>query len=130
MTVVSNQQLSKDMQAKAHLLINQVGLMPQAQDRPLEADDLLFYISETTMPMAAFLQNHGLFMDDQGLHFDFSQFDAIREVAVKVVAEHDAGKLDGVWKQFDLSTDDDADYNGEYILLALAALAIMYGQGN
>ncbi|KRQ09672.1 hypothetical protein AOQ73_09305 [Bradyrhizobium pachyrhizi] len=118
------------MQAKAHLLINQVGLMPQAQDRPLEADDLLFYLSETTMPMAAFLQSHGLFMDDQGLHFDFSQFDAIREVAVKVVAEHDAGKLDGVWKQFDLSTDDDADYNGEYILLALAALAIMYGQGN
>ncbi|MGN8550434.1 hypothetical protein ACQPTN_40130 [Bradyrhizobium sp. 13971] len=130
MTVVSNQQLSRDMQVKAHLLINQVDLMPQAQDRPLEADDLLFYISETTMPMAAFLQSHGLFMDDQGLHFDFSQFDAIREVAVKVVAEHDAGKLDGVWKQFDLSTDDDADYNGEYILLALAALAIMYGQGN
>lgn len=128
MTVVSNQQLSKDMQAKSHLLINQVGLMPQAQDRSLEADDLLFYISETTMPMAAFLQSHGLFMDGEGLHFDFSQFDAIREVAVKVVAEHDAGKMNGVWQQFDLSTDEDADYNGEYILLALAALAIMYDQ--
>lgn len=128
MTVVSNEQLSKDMQAKAHLLINQVGLMPQAQDRPLEADDLLFYISETTMPMAAFLRSHGLFMDGEGLHFDFSQFDAIREVAVKVVAEHDAGKMNGVWQQFDLSTDEDADYNGEYILLALAALAIMYDQ--
>jgi len=130
MTVVSNQQLSKDMQAKAHLLIDQVGLMPQAQDRPLEAGDLLFYISETTMPMAAFLQSHGLFMDGEGLHFDFSQFDAIREVAVKVVAEHDAGKLDGVWKQFDLSTDEDAVYNGEYILLALAALAVMYDQAD
>ncbi|MTV12254.1 MULTISPECIES: hypothetical protein [Bradyrhizobium] len=128
MTVVSTQQLSKDMQAKAHLLINQVCLVPQAQDRPLEAEDLLFYISETTMPMAAFLKSHGLFMDDEGLHFDFSQFDAIREVAVKVIAEHDAGKLDGVWKEFDLSTDDDADYNGGYILLALAALAVMYDQ--
>ncbi|MHC2331747.1 hypothetical protein [Bradyrhizobium sp. USDA 4454] len=130
MTVVSTPQLSKDMQAKAHLLVNQVGLMPQALDRPLEADDLLFYISETTVPMAAFLKSHGLFMDDEGLHFDFSQFDPIREVAVKVVTEHDAGNLDGVWKQFDLSTDEDADYNGEYILLALAALAVMYDQAN
>ncbi|MCP2222627.1 MULTISPECIES: hypothetical protein [Bradyrhizobium] len=130
MTVVSTQQLSKDMQAKGHLLINQVGLVPQAQDRPLQAEDLLFYISETTMPMAAFLKSHGLFMDDEGLHFDFSQFDAIREVAVKVIAERDAGKLDGVWQQFDLSTDDDADYDGSYILLALAALAVMYDQEN
>ncbi|WP_426413230.1 hypothetical protein [Bradyrhizobium ganzhouense] len=128
MTVLSTQQLSKDMQASAHLLLNQVGLVPQAQDRPLEADDLLFYISETTMPMAAFLHSHGLFVDDEGLHFDFSQFDAIREVAVKVIAEHDAGKLDGVWQEFDLSTDDAADYDGGYILLVLAALAIMYDQ--
>ena len=128
MTVVSLQQHTKDMQASGRLLINQVGLVPQAVDRPLEADDLLFYISEPSMPLAAFLRSHGLFLDDEGLHFDFSQFDPIRTIAVKVIAERDAGNMDGVWKEFDLSTDEDVDYDGGYILTALAVLEIMYGQ--
>lgn len=128
MTAVSMPQLTEDMQASARLLINQVGLVPQEEDRPLEADDLLFYITETSMPMAAFLRSHGLYVDDEGLHFDLSQFDPIREIAVKVIAERDSGKMDGVWKQFDLSTDEDIDYDGGYILTALAALEIMYGQ--
>ncbi len=58
------------------------------------------------MPMAGFLQDHGLFMDGEGLHFDLAQFGAIRDLAEKVIAEREAGKLDGVWKQFDLSTDE------------------------
>jgi len=127
MTVVSNDKLSADMQSSARSLIDQVGLIPQAEDRPLEAGDLLFYISETSMPMAAFMRQHGLFMDTDGLHFDLAQFGAIRALAEKVISEHETGRLDGVWKELDLSGDEDADYDGGYIMTALAALDLLYG---
>ena len=127
MTIVSCEQLSSDMQSSARQLIDQVGLIPQAEDRPLDANDLLFYISETSMPMAAFLRRHGLFMDGDGVHFDLAQFNAIRDLATRVITEHEAGNLDGVWRQLDLSEDEDADYDGSYILTALAALEFMYG---
>lgn len=105
MTTVSVSQLSRDMQPHAQELVAQAGLVPQARDRPPDGNDLLFYISGTSMPMAAFLQDHGLFMDGDGLHFDLAQFDAIREIAGKVISEREAGKLDGVWQRFDLSGD-------------------------
>lgn len=128
MTVISCAQLSKDMQSSARELVEEIGFIPQAQDRPPEANDLLFYLTETSMPMAAFLREHGLYVDGEGLHFDLAQFGAIRTVAEKVIAEHQAGDLDGVWKQYDLSTDEDVDYDGGYILTALAALELMYGR--
>jgi hypothetical protein len=127
MTIVSCDQLSSDMQSSARQLIDQVGIIPQAEDRPLDASDLLFYISETSMPMATFMRKHGLFMDADGLHFDLSQFNAIRNLAEKVVTEHEAGNLDGVWKELDLFGEEDVDYDGGYILIALAALELMYG---
>ncbi len=127
MTVISNDKLSTDMQASARPLIDQVGLIPQAEDRPLEAGDLLFYISETSMPMAAFMRQHGLFMDEDGLHFDLTQFGVIKAPAARVITEHQNGNLDGAWKDLDLSGDEDADYDGGYILTALAALELLYG---
>jgi hypothetical protein len=98
MTVVSLDQLSRDMQPFARRLVEQVGLVQQAQDRSLNSGDLLFYLSETSMPMAAFLRKHGLFMDEDGLHFDLTQFRIIRDLADKVIAEYEAGHLNGVWK--------------------------------
>ncbi|HMN70557.1 MAG TPA: hypothetical protein PKA55_01675 [Rhodoblastus sp.] len=127
MTVVSMQKLSADMQSRAAELVDRVGLVPQANDRPVEAGDLLFYISETSMPMAAFLRKHGLFTDYEGLHFDLAEFGDIRALANKIIAEREAGNLDGVWREFDLSTDDDVDNDGGYILTALAALDLLYG---
>lgn len=127
MPVVSYDQLSKDMRSHERVLVNAVGLVPQAQDRPLDGNDLLFYLTETSMPMSAFLRKNGLFLGEDGLHFDLAQFAPIREVATKVIAERQAGNRDGVWKQFDLSTDEDTDYDGGYILTALAALELMYG---
>ena len=126
MTIVSLDQLSNDMQRSARQLIDH-GIIPQAADRPLDAHDLLFYIRETSMPMATFMRKHGLFMDADGLHFDLAQFNAIRNVAKKVITEHEAGNSDGVWRELDLSGDEDVDYNGGYILTALAALELMYG---
>jgi len=73
------------------------------------------------------MREHGLFMDEDGLHFDLAQFGAIRELAGKVISEHQDGKLDGVWKELDLSGDEDVDYDGGYILTALAALELLYG---
>jgi hypothetical protein len=70
MPVVSLHQLTTDLQSCAGQLIEQVGFVPQATDRPVDAGDLLFYISETSMPMAAFLHEHGLFSDYDGLHPD------------------------------------------------------------
>lgn len=128
MTVVSLRQLTDDIRACAPELIDRAGFVPQATDRPPEAGDLLFYIDETSMPMAAFLKRHGLFMDGEGLHYDLSQFSAIRELAGKVISERRADNLDGVWKEFDLSSDDDIDNDGGYILTALAALELMYGR--
>ena len=127
MTVVSMQKLATDMRSRASQLIDQVGLLPQATDRPLEAADLLFYISETSMPTAAFLRKHGLYMDDEGLHFDLSQFGDIRALASRVIAEREADNLDGVWREYDLSSDDDVDNDGGYILTALAAIELLYG---
>jgi hypothetical protein len=118
------------MQSSARQLVDQIGVIAQAEDRPLDATDLLFYISETSMPMAAFLHKHGLFTDDDGLHFDLAEFNAIRELAKKVIVEHEAGNLDGVWRELDLSGDEDVDYDGGYILTALAALELMYGPEN
>ncbi len=99
MTAVSSEKLTNDMRSHAQELVNSVGLVPQAEDRPLEAGDLLFYISETSMPMADFLRQHGLFMDANGLNFDLTQFIAIRRLANSVIDERQAGDVNGVWKQ-------------------------------
>jgi hypothetical protein len=127
MTIVSRGQLSSDMQSYARQLIDKVGIVPLAEDRPLDADDLLFCISQTSMPMAAFMRKRGLFMDADGLHFDLAQFDAIRKLAERVIAEHEAGDFDGVWRELDLSGDEAVDDDGGYILTALAALELIYG---
>lgn len=127
MAVVPLDQLSKDMQKFAVALVNEAGIVPQAEDRPLGANDLLFYLGEASIPMSAFMRRHGLFTDSDGLHFDLAQFGAIRDLANKVIAEHEAGNRGEVWFQLDLSTDEDADTSGSYILTALAALELMYG---
>jgi hypothetical protein len=127
MAVVSLDQLSRDMQRFAAPLVNEVGIIPQAGDRPLDADDLLFYLTQTSIPMADFMNGHGLFADDQGLHFDVAQFGAIRDLAQKVIAEHLVGNTGKIWTRLDLSTDEDADNDGGYILTAIAALELMYG---
>lgn len=126
MTIVSVARLTRDIQSRAQQISGQTDFVAQARDRLPDGNDLLFYVSETSMPMADFLQRHGLFVDGAGLHFDLAQFDAIREMAGKVVAEREAGKLDGVWQEFDLSEDDDIDTNGGYILTALAVLDLLY----
>ncbi len=128
MTTVSVARLSKDMQSHAQELAGKAGLEAQARDRPPDGNDLLFYLSGTTMPMAAFLKDHGLFMDGEGLHFDLAQFSAIREVAAAVISEREAGNQDGTWQRFDLSEDEDIDTNGGYILTALAVLELLYDQ--
>ena len=56
---------------------------PRQRIGHLNTNDLLFYISETSMPMATFMRKHGLFMDGDGLHFDLAQFNAIRDLAEK-----------------------------------------------
>lgn len=127
MTVVSYAGLTRAMQASARQLTAEAGLVPQAQDRPLDGSDLLFYLSATTMPMADFLQAHGLYVDGDGLHYDLSQFGVIRQIAEQVIAEREAGDTNGLWQKFDLSTDEDADTNGGYLLTALAALELLFG---
>lgn len=125
-TAVSRDQLTRDMQPFARQLIDDIGIMHAEADWPINADDLLFYLSNASMPMAAFMHEHSLFIDGDSLHFDLAQFGAIKELAEKIIAAHDAGDFDGVWKELDLSGDEDVDYNGGYILTALAALELIY----
>lgn len=126
MTLVTTRQLTQDIQAKAGLLTDRAGLVPQSADQPMDAGDLLFYLSGTSMPMAAFLRAHGLFADGDGLHFDPAQFAEIRETAETVIREYEAGNRQGAWKRFDLSEDEDAAGNGTYLLIVLAALDLLY----
>ena len=98
MTVVSDAELTRAMQALARQRTAEAGLGPQAQDRPLDGSDLLFYLSATTMPMADFLQAHGLYVDGDGLHYDLSQFGVIRQTAEQVIAERAAGDTNGLWR--------------------------------
>lgn len=127
MTVVTSERLSRDMQSSARRLVEQVGLVPQSQDQPLNANDLLFYLSETSMPMAGFLREQGLFVDGEGLHFDPAQFPKIRAIAETVISEYKAGNRDDLWARFDLSEEEDVDGNGTYLLIVLAALDLLYG---
>ena len=126
MTTVSYEKLTHDMRAHAQQLVSGIGIIPRAEDRPLESDDLIFYLTETSMPMAAAMREHGLFIDSGGLNFDISQFSVIRRLANSVIDEYKIGDRNGVWKQLDLSTDEDVDYNGGYVLTALEALELLY----
>jgi len=127
MTIVTTGKLSGDMQAAARGLVEEAGFVPQSRDQPLSAGDLLFYLSETTMPMAAFLRENGLFVDGEGLHFDPARFADIRAAAEAVIRDYRAGDRNGVWKRFDLTEDEDVEGNGTYLLVALSALDYLYG---
>lgn len=129
MTTISVDDLTRDMRSHAPQIAERTNFMAQAADQPPDGNDLLFYISGTSMPMAAFLKDHGLFIDGAGVHFDLAQFDAIRAVATQVITERQTGKLDGAWQKFDLSEDEDIDTNGDYILTALDVLDLLYGPG-
>lgn len=109
-------------------LVDDIGITPFEAEQPLNADDLFSYLSDASAPMVAFMRVHGLFIDTDGLHFDLAQFGAIRDLAEKVIAAHDASDFDGVWRELDLSGDEDVDYNGGYILTALAALELIYAR--
>lgn len=126
MTVVAPERLSHDLQAHAAELTEPVGLVPQERDRPLIAQDLLFYLTQTSMKMAEYMRDHGLFLDGQGLHFDIAGFPAIRQMAREVVAQREAGPSGGVWEALDLEGGEDADTNGTYVLVALATLEVLY----
>lgn len=126
MTFVPIQQLTADI--RAHDLPRAgIGFFPQATDRPLEAADLLFYLGLTSEKMADFLRKHGLHATFDGLNFDLAQLDAIKDVAARVVAEGEARHFDGVWEEYDLSSDDDVKNNGAFILVAVAAIKLLYG---
>lgn len=127
MAVVTIEKLNSDMRASASALVESAGLVPQSRDQLLSATDLLFYLDDTSMPMADFLQAHGLFVDGEGLHFDLAQFPAIRDLAETVIRDYQAGDRDGVWKRLDLSEDEAVEGNGTYLLVVLAALELLYG---
>lgn len=117
MAVVTTEKLSKDIKASARALVEGTGFVPQSRDQPLSANDLLFYLNDTSMPMAGFLQENGLFVDGEGLHFDPVRFATIRAIAETVIRDYQAGNRDGVWTRFDLSEDEDVEGNGTYLLV-------------
>lgn len=126
MTIVTTEKLSRDMRSAPGLLEG-TGFVPRSRDQSLSAADLLFYLDGTTMPMAGFLREHGLYADGEGLHFGPAQFAAIRSVAEAVIHDYRAGDRDGAWKRFDLSEEEDVEGNGTYILVVLAVLDRLYG---
>ena len=126
MTLVPIQQLTSDI--RAHDLPNAgIGFFPQATDRPLEAADLLFYLSFVSEKMSDFLRRHGLQVTFDGLNFDLAQLDPIKDIATRVVAEGEAHNFDGIWEEYGLSSDDDVKNNGAFILVAVAAIKLLYG---
>ncbi|MDX3809273.1 hypothetical protein ACXIUS_21600 [Bosea thiooxidans] len=43
------------------------------------------------------------------------------------MAEREANNFDGVWEEYGLSSDDDVKNNGAFILVAVAAIRLLYG---
>ena len=126
MTIVSRDQLTRDIQPFTRQLVDDIGITPFEAEQPIGADDLFNYVSDASIPMVAFMRQHGLFIDTDGLHFDLTQFGAIKDLAERVIAADNAGDFDGVWRELDLSGEEDVDYDGGYILTALAALELIY----
>lgn len=99
---------------------------PQAEDRPLEADDLLFYIGETSMPMTAFMRRHGLFMDTDGLHFDLTQFAPSGHSRIKSSPNMNPADWTGCGRSW-IFPATKTPIMMAAILTALAALDLLYG---
>lgn len=83
-------------------------------------DDILYYLSEASVPMTLWLAEHRLYFDGS-LHFDPSEFDVISERAQAIIDEYE-GAPGTLWEDFGLSGDDDVDYNGGYILIFLETI--------
>lgn len=97
-----------------------------------EAGDeyFLYYLSEASDAMTNWLKGRGLFVatEEDGeryLNFDRSRFEEIRLMAASVIDEYDSDEDHGVWSQFNLSGDDDVDYNGGYIFIILNVLELL-----
>lgn len=100
--------------ANAEMLENSIGVFPC--DDVFEADDLLQFIHSCTPSIGEFLHEHGLFVDGDTIYYAPEQYDVIGELTARVVNEYDsADRRMPTWRKYELSGDDDVDYNGGYI---------------
>ena len=113
--------------AQSKNLVDNLGVVPE-DDNAVKADDILYYLEETTPAVNAFLMNHGLWIDEASkiLHYDTSQFADIRVLTDKIAEEYDDEDLSGdelpTWQEYGLSGDDDVDYNSGYIGIIMGVL--------
>lgn len=112
-------------------VISDLDLHPLARyeldpDMDSDAMGLADYLTELSAPMAAQLKKWGLYVDDDlNIHYDAKNFPKIQKLANDIFEEYnaldDAGQRP-LWTKFELSGDDDVDYNSSYPSLVVDSL--------
>lgn len=98
----------------------------------IEAPDLLRDLATCMKPKVAdYLHDvSGFRVDDDHLEFTPATIRALRGVAYTVGVEYDANGTGPTWERFELSGDDDVDYNGSFLEMLADALEGYIGQSS
>jgi hypothetical protein len=102
------------------VLLQEYALMPTSYQNLKElAEDIGFLLTEQDADFTPFLLENGLRYDEgiNTISFDPSRLDEIDLVARAIVAEYDfPDDQRPTWVRFGLTSDEDCDYSGNYIL--------------
>ena len=86
----------------------------------------MHFLASCTPKFEEFMATQGLRHDGDVIVFDVDKFIIIRTVSNVIVAEYNSENrphgADSLWDHFGLSGDDDVDYQGGYIAIALEVL--------
>lgn len=97
-----------------------------AQDVITDEDDAVgnvaSFIKSCTPQFSEAMKSFGLDAGEEGVTWDPAKLNRIEELANQVMDEYDSEGSGKVWEQYDLSGDDDVDYNGGYILMFIDCL--------
>lgn len=123
---VTFQRLTEVMQLHQAKLIDEVGIIPEHDDQDISAKDLTYYLSEASPLFSKWLKERGLFLEEDAINFDPDKFEEISRMCDAIIAEYDDEDDKPLWEDFNLRGDDDVDYNGGYIQIAMDALRICF----
>lgn len=107
----------------------------EENDCPGDEFDITYYLSECTPKFRAWLLEQGLGVStpwngDALIHFNPETVEAIEVETINIINDYE-GEYEntGTWGKYELHGDDDVDYNGGYIQIALDILRAYVSRG-
>lgn len=89
-------------------------------------DDLAYYLGAASEKFSAWLKERDLFIENDTLTFNLDTYPQIAQMCLAIQREYDYNAQSGpLWKEFDLSGDDDVDYNGGYLIIAMDIICVI-----